>query len=118
MERWIKRLLVLLIIGAGSGAAFRVLKSRQADASDSRVRPTPQWPPLEPAPAAEPAAEPVRDWLPPVDGECPPGYPIKANDNSHIYHVPGGRFYARPIAERCYATEEAAQRDGYRQAKN
>lgn len=56
-------------------------------------------------------------WVTPVDGECPAGYPIKANDNSGIFHVPGGRFYERTIPERCYADAEAAEADGYRAAK-
>ena len=56
-------------------------------------------------------------WLAPVDGECPTGYPIKANDGSHIFHMPGGRFYARTIPERCYADPADAERDGYRRAK-
>ena len=53
----------------------------------------------------------------PVDGECPDGYPVKANDNSGIYHVPGGRFYGRTVPERCYARAEDAEADGYRAAK-
>lgn len=76
----------------------------------------------EPAPAPNPVADvadvtEVARWAPPVDGECPPGYPVKANDNSGIYHLPGGRSYERTVAERCYATAEAAEADGYRQSK-
>ena len=57
-------------------------------------------------------------WVPPNDdGSCPDGFPIKANDNSGIYHVPTGRFYARTKAERCYATAEGAVADGYRATK-
>jgi hypothetical protein len=56
-------------------------------------------------------------WVEPVDGACPDGYPIKANDNSGIFHVPGGRFYERTVPERCYADAEAAAADGYRAAK-
>jgi hypothetical protein len=53
----------------------------------------------------------------PVDGACPPGYPVKANDNSGIFHVPGGRFYDRTVPERCYADAADAVADGYRAAK-
>ncbi len=56
-------------------------------------------------------------WVLPIDGECPEGYPVKANDNSGIYHVPGGRFYARTKAERCYVDAGSAAADGYRAAK-
>ena len=62
-------------------------------------------------------AAPVPDWVEPVDGTCPVSHPIKANDNSKIFHLPGGRFYDRTAPERCYATEDAAVRDGYRAAK-
>ena len=59
-----------------------------------------------------------RAWAEPLDdGGCPPSHPIKANNNSGIYHLPGGRFYERTVAERCYSTAEAAEADGYRPAK-
>ena len=66
-----------------------------------------------------PADEPETDarWVGPVDGGCPAGYPIKANDKSGIYHLPGGRFYERTVPERCYARAEDAEADGYRAAK-
>lgn len=58
-------------------------------------------------------------WSAPLpDGSCPVDYPIKANDNSGIFHLPDGRFYGRTKAERCYSNAEAAIADGYRQAKN
>jgi micrococcal nuclease len=56
-------------------------------------------------------------WVEAVNGDCPDGYPVKANDNSGIYHVPGGRFYDRTVAERCYANADDALADGYRPAK-
>jgi hypothetical protein len=56
-------------------------------------------------------------WIAPVDGACPASHPVKANDDSHIFHVPGGRFYERTVAERCYTTPQAAEADGYRPAK-
>lgn len=51
------------------------------------------------------------------DGTCPDGFPIKANDKSGIFHVPGGRFYERTTPQRCYPDAAAALADGYRQAK-
>ncbi len=60
----------------------------------------------------------ARAWVEPLDdGGCPAGHPVKANDRSGIYHVPGGRFYDRTVAVRCYASPEAAAADGYRPAK-
>lgn len=58
-------------------------------------------------------------WAEPLeDGSCPDGYPVKANDNSGIFHLPDGRFYDRTKPERCYSDADAAAADGYRQAKN
>jgi hypothetical protein len=56
-------------------------------------------------------------WVEPVDGDCPVSHPIKGNDGSKIFHVPGGSSYDRTRAERCYARAEDAEVDGYRQAK-
>src|SRR4051794_26607388 len=56
-------------------------------------------------------------WVLPVNGECPADHPIKVNSSSGIYHVPGGRSYARTKPERCYATPEDAEADGFRRAK-
>jgi hypothetical protein len=46
--------------------------------------------------------------------ECPEAYPIKGNENSGIYHVPGISSYARTIAEICFESEEVAVANGYR----
>jgi hypothetical protein len=66
---------------------------------------------------ADASHAPPHRWVAPVDGRCPEGFPIKANDNSGIFHVPGGRFYERTIPERCYADAADAEADGYRRAK-
>ena len=60
----------------------------------------------------------ARVWVEPLDGgDCPASHPVKVNDSSGIYHVPGGRFYDRTVAGRCYPSPEAAAADGYRPAK-
>ena len=122
MMRWLRRLVWLGVFAGGGFAGYRLWSQRQAQSVS-----TPEWPPLAPEPratatapqAAAPAtaAAPEARWVLPVNGECPEGYPLKANDNSGIFHVPGGRFYARTVAERCYATAEDAIADGYRPAK-
>ena len=71
------------------------------------------------APEARSSDGNVGGWVEPDDdGSCPVSHPIKANDNSGIFHVPDGRFYDRTKAERCYQSGDAALADGYRQAKN
>jgi hypothetical protein len=68
-------------------------------------------------PLASTATEQVPWVEPAADGSCPPSHPVKANDNSGIYHLPGGRFYDRTEPERCYVNAAAAEADGYRPAK-
>ena len=71
------------------------------------------------APEARSSDGDIGGWIgPDDDGTCPISHPIKANDNSGIFHIPGGRFYDRTKAERCYQSASAARADGYRQAKN
>jgi hypothetical protein len=49
--------------------------------------------------------------------DCPTWAPIKGNASSHIFHVPGGEYYARTDPEVCFATTAAAVADGYRASK-
>ena len=132
MMRWLRRLFWLgVLVGGGYGGYVAWNRRRSTDAG------APQWPPLPVTntdtvttdtvktatvktgarqTTAAPAAETPR-WVAPVNGECPDGYPVKANVNSRIFHVPGGRFYDRTAAERCYANADDALADGYRPAK-
>ena len=139
--RCTRRITLLVLLAAAGAVLFTRLR-----AAKPTTTATPSWPPFDSAPrtssVTEPAAQPFAArtaapaadahtaasapqepaavsarWVAPVDGQCPDGYPIKANDNSGIFHVPGGRFYARTVPERCYAAAEDAAADGYRQAK-
>jgi hypothetical protein len=126
MAARVRRLVVVLLLGVIAALAVRWW-SRRGSALGAAA----SWPPLlEPdpspiddAPAAAPAFVDVAPstnsrWVPPLaDGSCPDGYPVKANDNSGIFHVPGGRFYDRTTPERCYAEAGDAAADGYRPAK-
>ena len=47
----------------------------------------------------------------------PPDYPVKGNERSGIYHVPGGFAYDRTIATTYYRSEDAAEQAGLRHAK-
>ncbi len=139
MFTFLRRVFWLSLIGGAGYAGFTVWQRRSAG---DEAAGSPQWPPLPdtkapPEPVARPAVAVTEDqpqsrsesdsasesvrggagWTEPIDGGCPDGYPIKANDNSGIYHVPGGRFYERTIPERCYSTAEGAAADGYRAAK-
>ena len=74
----------------------------------------------EAAPAPAPEAAPAAGDAGPVSGAdsvCPDSHPVKANDSSGIYHVPGQQHYGRTNARHCYASAAAAQADGYRAAE-
>ena len=125
MTARLRQLFVLVLLAAVAFAAVRWWSRRDRELAAAA------WPPLE-VPTTPTittdrehavvshgfTATVAPPWLPPLaDGSCPEGYPVKANDNSGIYHVPGGRFYARTKPERCYAEAERAAADGYRPAK-
>lgn len=56
-------------------------------------------------------ATPSNDW------NCPSWAPIKGNESSMIYHLPGQRYYNATNPEECFRTESAARAAGYRAAK-
>jgi len=97
MMRWLRRLMWLGVLAGGGYAGYRTWSRKQSLGSAP-----PEWPPLspsssKPAPSSPPRSATVEAnletvgtprWLPPVDGGCPPGYPLKVNENSGIFHVP------------------------------
>lgn len=50
--------------------------------------------------------------------DCPPGFPIKGNRQSMLYHDETSRSYARTAAEFCFSTAEAAAAAGFRPARD
>lgn len=130
----IRRGLVLALIGAAARALWTQLsKPKSPDAPTqspplgTEINRSPTPPNTSPSPHSVAATE-TDDSLPDVlpqpwvlpndDGSTPDTHPIKVNGRSGIFHLPGGRFYSRTTPERCYATPEEAEADGYRQAKN
>ncbi len=47
------------------------------------------------------------------DGTQPEGFPVKGNESSKLYHVPGSPFYERTAADVWFASEEAAEAAGF-----
>lgn len=108
----LRRLFWLALLGGAGFAGWSLWNSTRREPAKV-VEPAVTTPPV-PQAFVEVAA-----WVTPGDdGSCPASHPVKANDNSGIFHVPGGRFYDRTRAERCYSTADAAQADGYRAAKS
>ncbi len=57
----------------------------------------------------------VRYFTP--SGQCPDWAPIKGNENSGIFHVPGHSHYSQTRAEQCFRNESEATLAGLRKAK-
>lgn len=145
MGRFVKRLVKLAIFGAVANVvlqwARRALSDRQHReppiepawptpkrdvAPIHSVRPEPDVDPPksaigaddpEPAPADTEASAATAWVAPDGNGDCPHGYPVKVKISSGIFHLPGGLAYERTKPDRCYATPQAAEADGYRAAK-
>ncbi len=50
-----------------------------------------------------------------MEALCTKNYPIKANLNSMIYHLPGNAYYGRTNENvQCYDNETDANKDGFR----
>lgn len=105
---FLRRVLLLVAVLGASTAGYAWWRRRE-ESLDTGV---PEWPAF---PAVE--ATPGQSWVEPVEGACPASHPVKLNESSGIFHLPGGRFYDRTNADRCYASAEAAVADGYRASK-
>lgn len=53
----------------------------------------------------------------PAGWNCPKNARIKGNRSSHIFHMPGQRFYKRTNAEICFTTAAVARANHYRKSK-
>jgi hypothetical protein len=94
-----RRRRTLIVVAVCSTAAFIVWRRWRGPWP---ITPQPSWP--------------AAAWAEPVDGNCPPGYPVKVSAGG-VIHVPNGRSYGRTRPVRCYRTPESAERDGYRRAQ-
>jgi large subunit ribosomal protein L17 len=48
-----------------------------------------------------------------ADGGQPDGFPVKGNDDSKLYHLPGTSHYDRTVAEVWFASADAAEAAGF-----
>jgi hypothetical protein len=121
MRRWLLRLLLL----AGIAAIILFVRRRS---SAAKAPAAPAWPPFDNAERRSRVASPgissipedvppSQRWSDPVDKACPAGFDVKVKLASGIYHLPGMFAYERTIPDRCYASPDAAEADGFRAAK-
>ena len=47
------------------------------------------------------------------DYRCPRSHPVKGNEQSDLYHVPGGASYKLTIPEFCFKTAKDAEAAGF-----
>lgn len=94
--------------GGGSAVNFR---------GGETVETVPPTNPPPTAPSMNPAALDPNGKAKTAYGTCPALYPVKANAESGIFHVPGQRYYERTDPERCFATPEDAAAQGFRASK-
>jgi hypothetical protein len=112
MRTGVKRALGAGLVAAVVYAAWRAWRARVPERGEVQWASAPfPFPPV-PRPAAQATSTDPND-----DGSCPMSHPIKGKLSSGIYHVPGGANYDRTVADRCYADEDAATRDGLRRSK-
>ena len=62
---------------------------------------------------AESAPYGAGSHAPLADDAQPEGYPVKGNETSKLYHLPGTSFYNRTVAEVWFASAEDAEKAGF-----
>jgi micrococcal nuclease len=107
------RLGVLAVIVA---VTVKLLDDRQSDAPVRDVEPRRPEPTPQPDAIPEPAPTEVA-WVEPQGDVCPTTHPIKAKLSSKVFRRPNSAGYATSKPDRCYASEDAAIAEGFREAK-
>jgi large subunit ribosomal protein L17 len=99
-------------------------RARRVAASQTAKAPAPAA--AAPAPAEDTAPAEVEEssstedapygegsHAPLADGGQPEGFPVKGNDGSKLYHLPGTSHYDRTVAEVWFADADAAEAAGF-----
>lgn len=91
-----------------------------APASSGETPTTAKEPQVSPEASANAAPDNIPVGAVRGDGttSCAPGFPVKGNAGSKIYHTPESRVYEQTIAELCFSTAEAAEMAGFRPPEN
>jgi len=114
----LRRTFILVVLAVGIGAMISWRRGQATTPTPAEPPQWPDWPERADERTAPTASTPSLSWVSANDdGSAPASHPVKAKESSGIFHVPGGRFYDRTKADRCYPTAAAAEADGYRQSK-
>jgi large subunit ribosomal protein L17 len=119
-------------IGLGIGRAAPAIAQEALEAIGDTTEATTEAPPTGEATATS-SSSPVTSEPPAPTGvadfpegavrgdgsaTCPPGFPVKGNAQSMIYHTAESRVYEQTIAEFCFSSPEVAEAAGYRSPRN
>ena len=101
-------------------------RARRVAASQTATAPATEAPAEAPAVAEQTAPAEVEEssstedapygegsHAPLADGGQPEGFPVKGNDGSKLYHLPGTSHYDRTVAEVWFASADAAEAAGF-----
>jgi hypothetical protein len=117
-------------VGLGIGRSIPAIAQEALEAIGDATEATTEAAPTQAATAAPPPVTPQSPAAPGAtdapegavrgDGTvtCPPGFSVKGNAHSMIYHTAESRVYGQTIAEICFSSPEAAEAAGYRSPKN
>jgi hypothetical protein len=103
--RFAFRLGVLVALGA---VVVKLLRDEQALEPVRNVEP-----PSPPSPPPPPQVV----WVEPQGTVCPTSHPVKAKLSTKVFRGPNSPGYDKSKPDRCYASEDAAVDDGFREAK-
>jgi hypothetical protein len=115
--------------GLGIGHTAAAIAPAESEAISGADEPLPAIPSVveAPAPSADTPSASITPSLEDVpagavrgDGSaaCPPGYPVKGNAQSKIFHTTESPVYEATIPEFCFGSVEAAEVAGFRAPRN
>jgi large subunit ribosomal protein L17 len=97
----------------GSADAAETPDTRSSEAADAVASEEAEATEVEESTSTEEAPYGSGSHAPLPDGGQPDGFPVKGNDSSKLYHVPGSSHYDRTVAEVWFASPEAAEAAGF-----
>jgi len=109
-----KAALTAFLEGPGQGIAKKVRTSAKSSEVDAEAKPAKAAPKKAAKKAtAQDGPYGAGSHAPLDDGSEPDGFPIKGNESSKLYHLPGTSFYNRTEAEVWFASAEDAETAGF-----
>ena len=96
-----------------AGTVETVTEVEETDSPQAAVDPALEIAEVEESSSTEDAPYGPGSHAAAEDGSEPEGFPIKGNEDSKLYHVPGSSHYDRTVAEVWFATAQDAEAAGF-----